>query len=42
MSTRPAPSRTLSALPAPDPALDEALERISELAARLRRLRKLA
>ena len=40
MSSRPAP-RTLSAArtpvssPAPDPALDEALERISDLAARL-------
>ena len=41
MSSRPAPARTLSAArtttrtPAPDPALDEALERISDLAARL-------
>ncbi len=35
MSSRPAPSRTLTAAPAPDPALDEALERISDLAARL-------
>ncbi len=41
MSSRPAP-RTLAAArtpaartPAPDPALDEALERISDLAARL-------
>ena len=37
MSSRPAPHRTLSAAPSPtaDPALDEALERISDLAARL-------
>jgi hypothetical protein len=44
MSSRTAPrqpartqptTRTLVAAPAPDPALDEALERISDLAARL-------
>ena len=38
MSSRTAPrqpARTLTAAPAPDPALDEALERISDLAARL-------
>ena len=45
MSSRPAPARTLSLTPASlppasltpaaDPALDEALERISDLAARL-------
>ena len=37
MSSRTAPARTLSLTPAPaaDPALDEALERISDLAARL-------
>ena len=35
MSSRRAPAPTLSALAAPDPALDEALERISDLAARL-------
>ena len=33
--TRTQPARTLAAAPAPDPALDEALERISDLAARL-------
>ena len=33
--TAPQPTRTLAAAPAPDPALDEALERISDLAARL-------
>jgi hypothetical protein len=37
MSHRPAAARTLPASPTPvaDPALDEALERISDLAARL-------
>ena len=38
MSNRPAAARTLPTSPtspAPDPALDEALERISDLAARL-------
>ncbi|CAA9312657.1 MAG: hypothetical protein AVDCRST_MAG07-599, partial [uncultured Frankineae bacterium] len=41
MSNRPAAARTLPTsptsptAPAPDPALDEALERISDLAARL-------
>ena len=35
MSSRTAPARTFSLTPAADPALDEALERISDLAARL-------